>query len=237
MPDTKINIDPSLKFHKKAPKALDRKFRFVFASMWFGGTKTVFRNLRDAISKRDDVDATWIQVGPEPEEFIGRIPPISWNWTLRGSLVVRSRVRALERAGHSFDAAFFNDHIPPSFLGRFRDRVPSVIAMDVTPLLLDKYRLEYGVPSSAGRHPIEWLKFRWTQKTYMASTFLLPWTRWVRNSLVNDYAVEDEKIKVLPPGIDLKIWNSQHHAGRKEGAGEKIRILFVGEDFGRKGGI
>jgi glycosyltransferase involved in cell wall biosynthesis len=56
----------------------------------------------------------------------------------------------------------------------------------------------------------------------------------VKNSLIEDYSVDENKIKVLPPGIDLKKWNGRPVEPNKDN--EKVRILFVGGEFRRKGG-
>lgn len=207
------------------------KPRFLFTGMWFGGTATVLQNLRSIISEREDIESTWIPIEYDPPELFARVPPISLNWTVRGGMIARSRIRKQLRAGKKFDAMYFNDHIPASFLQGLRRRVPSVMAMDVTPLLMEEHRTWYGVPSSAQQHVIERIKFLQTRKTYQNTTFLLPWSRWVKRSLIEHYGVDEERIRVLAPGVDLDLWKSD---GRQPNA--KTRILFVGNQFLRKGG-
>ncbi|MEI6180913.1 MAG: glycosyltransferase family 4 protein, partial [Chloroflexales bacterium] len=60
---------------------------------------------------------------------------------------------------------------------------------------------------------------------------LLPWSSWVRDSLIRDYGVSPTKIEVVPPGVDLHLWTP----GARQADGP-LRILFVGGDFQRKGG-
>jgi glycosyltransferase involved in cell wall biosynthesis len=50
---------------------------------------------------------------------------------------------------------------------------------------------------------------------------------------VNDYGTEPGKIEVVPPGIDLDRWNFPRSTARAAG---RVRLLFVGGDFRRKGG-
>lgn len=207
------------------------KPHFVFTGMWFGGTATVLNNLRSVVSERHDIESTWVPIEYDPPELFARVPPISLNWTLRGGLIARARIRKEEKAGKRFDAAYFNDHIPASFLDDFRRRVPSVMAMDVTPLLMEEYRRWYGVPSSTQRNLIERIKFLQTRKTYQRTTYLLPWSHWVKRSLIEHYGVDEKKIRVLAPGVDLDLWNSDGKV-----PSSRIRILFVGNQFLRKGG-
>lgn len=204
--------------------------RFLFTGMWFGGTATALQNLRRVIGARRDIASTWLPIEYDPPEFFARIPPISLNWTLRGGTIARSRIRREERAGKVFDAAYFNDHIPATFLGSFRRRVPSVMAMDVTPRLMEEHCAWYGVAAPAPVGIVERIKFARTRKTYHDTTFLLPWSQWVKRSLVEHYGVEERKIRVLAPGVDLDVWTTEKKLS------PTIRILFVGNDFMRKGG-
>ena len=64
------------------------------------------------------------------------------------------------------------------------------------------------------------------------AAYLCPWSNWAAESLVNDYFIDNERIQVIPPGVDLEIWRPSYRPiGNKP-----IRILFVGGDFYRKGG-
>ncbi len=204
---------------------------FLFTGMWFGGTATVLQNLRGVVSARDDVECTWLPIEYSPPELLARIPMISLNWTLKGGWIARSRIRRELKAGKKFDAIYFNDHIPATFLNTFRKRVPSVMAMDVTPLLMEEHRAWYGVPTSSHKHLIERIKFLQTCRTYRNTTFLLPWSNWVKRSLIEHYGVDERRIRVLAPGVNLDLWKSSERM-----PGSKVRILFVGNHFMRKGG-
>jgi glycosyltransferase involved in cell wall biosynthesis len=221
-----------------------KKYSFLFISAPFGGIQTFFQNLHDAISARGDVDSVWLAVERKPREFIARIPPISLNLTLKYGLVSRSRVRALEKSGRKFDAAFFNHIVPISFLRRFIKRVPTVISIDVTPPLLDSVGTWYGIRPAFKKTLAEKLKHRLTRDLYADVAYLLPWSDWVRNSLIADYGVHEEKIRVLSPGVNLQKWLGPEglSAGRSQDGSllnqheRKTKVLFVGQEFERKGG-
>jgi glycosyltransferase involved in cell wall biosynthesis len=60
----------------------------------------------------------------------------------------------------------------------------------------------------------------------------LPWSTWVRQSLVADYGVDPGRVEVVPPGVDLDTWQP----GPPRETTGPLRILFVGGDLYRKGG-
>jgi glycosyltransferase involved in cell wall biosynthesis len=217
-----------------------KKYRFLFVIEMTGGNATYFQNLKDVISVRDDICSTWLPIELEPRELIARVPPISMNWTLRGGLVTRARVRALERSGLHFDAAFFHHQVVATFLHEFRRRVPLVISTDATPISYFQYAKWYG---SRVAHPgsiAGKFKRAITRSVYKDASFLLPFSTWTKKSLMEDYGIPEEKISVIPPGINLKRWVSGQAPKRKldsEKNGKRIvRLLFVGGDFLRKGG-
>jgi glycosyltransferase involved in cell wall biosynthesis len=221
-----------------------KKYSFLFVSAPFGGIQTFFQNLHEVISVREDVDSTWLAIEREPKEFLARIPPISLNLTLKYGLVSRSRIRALEKSGRKFDAAFFNHIVPVSFLRRFIKRVPTVISIDVTPPLLDSFGAWYGIGPATKKSPVEKLKRRLTRDLYADAACLFPWSNWVRNSLIVDYGVHEQKIRVLSPGVNLQKWccPNRPSAGRSQdtslpsATGRRVKVLFVGQEFERKGG-
>lgn len=57
-----------------------------------------------------------------------------------------------------------------------------------------------------------------------------PWSEWAAQGL-RAAGVPDERITVIPPGVDLALWSPAPHK-----PGERLRLLFVGGDFQRKGG-
>jgi glycosyltransferase involved in cell wall biosynthesis len=60
----------------------------------------------------------------------------------------------------------------------------------------------------------------------------LPRTHWCAGSLVHDFGVDPESIVVAPGGVDLERWRPAEPGPARE----KPVLLFVGNDFARKGG-
>ncbi len=89
----------------------------------------------------------------------------------------------------------------------------------------------FGRPSKRGiRLAIARLQERFLWRSV---TIFTPWSQWAADSLRRQ-GVQDERIRVIPPGVDLDEWRPQPKAARKNAG--RLRLLFVGGDFARKGG-
>jgi glycosyltransferase involved in cell wall biosynthesis len=58
------------------------------------------------------------------------------------------------------------------------------------------------------------------------------WSSWARRSLIEDYGIDGGLISVVSPGVDLDMWPRL----TVRPSNGKVRVLFVGGDFARKGG-
>jgi glycosyltransferase involved in cell wall biosynthesis len=80
-------------------------------------------------------------------------------------------------------------------------------------------------------------KFLATSNLYQSASHLVAWSGLVKESLICDYDVPAENISVIPPGIDLDLWSvGKVGIKNRESRERRVRILFVGGDFKRKGG-
>jgi len=218
----------------------ERTHTFLFAMFMAEGLETAFRNLRKIVDRMEDIDAHWITIDLDPDKQkhlvpLAKLPPYSSSWMLQHALITRHFVRSLEKAGTTFDAAYFNGAALAFFLRGFRERVPSVDGLDATPALLT--RLGYNAPRGQGLPLVNRMRQNLVRRVYQSAVCLLPWSEFARNSLVKDYGIEEEKIHVVPPGINLNIWDGQSdHSNTLGDPKNRTQILFVGGDFGRKGG-
>lgn len=111
-------------------------------------------------------------------------------------------------------------------------RVPTVFTHDCTPRVFDE------VVAGYGRRPpgriVGWCKHLWYRLAFHRAHTLVAWNRWTADSFVRDYGVPPAKVQVLHPGIDLRLWT---YTRRDLKSGAPLRLLFVGGDFARKGGL
>lgn len=213
-----------------------KKPTFLFAAYMAGGNGTILQNLEDVIGGRTDLGSAWLRIEMDAEsKRMDRRPrrPILPG-TIRNSFVTAQGIRRLEKAGVTFDAAYFFQQTICMFLWRFRRRVPYVIALDGTPLWFWKHELWYALPrfdpASLGAR----LKHEMTRRVYDRAFHLLPLSWSCRESLVQDYGIAPERITVVPPGINLATYVCPDR--QVTGPGRPLNLLFVGADFARKGG-
>jgi glycosyltransferase involved in cell wall biosynthesis len=216
--------------------AEELKQKILFVSAPFSGVEVYLRNLQDAIRMRNDIRSSWIWIDRKPTEFAAYIPRL--NWSVKASIIASLRIRALENSGEHFDAAFFNHLTPLTFLVRFRKRVPTVISLDATPVLLREHSAWYQLGQETYRPQwVNRMTHILTRRSYTDAALIIAWSAKVKESLVKAYGVDPMKIKIVPPGIDLSVWTKKSRGGRIERKRrQRVSVIFVGGDFLRKGG-
>ncbi|TMA71610.1 MAG: glycosyltransferase family 4 protein [Deltaproteobacteria bacterium] len=221
----------------EAPAGSGMNPRLLFAAYMAGGNATILKNLEDQISGRPDVSSAWLGVEMDAEsKRLDRRPRRSLlPGTIRNSLLTGWEIGKLERQGGRFDAAWFFQQTICMFLWRFRSRVPYVVAMDGTPPWYARNGLWYTVHRFDPRSLSARLKQELTRRVYAKAFHLLPLSWSCRQSLIDDYGIEPDRITVVPPGIDLATYVAPDRQGRSE-AGRRLQLLFIGADFTRKGG-
>jgi glycosyltransferase involved in cell wall biosynthesis len=211
-------------------------YRFGFVMQQVLGHITGYRNFRRSVEADASVVPTWAEVTyHQPGGWIERLPlvPGGVKGVGRAALQVRQGLRR-----GPYDAVLFNSQALCLFVRGSMRRVPSVVVTDVTPhqfdLLGDYYDHPQPKDSALNRY-----KHRVNVDVYRSARLLAPWSHWTKDSMMRDYGVPEEKIVVVPPGVDVEQW-APPPAGVREAslkaANDLPRILFVGGDFARKGG-
>ena len=186
------------------------------------------RNLVRALANEPDIRATVIPIEFGDPAGLSRLPGLrTWSW--RASVAARAALRERQREG-PLDALFIHTQVAALLAGELMRAIPTVVSLDATPRLFDLEGDAYG--HRRGGDLIETLKLRFNERAFAAATRIVTWSRLAADSLVADYRVCREKIDVIPPGVDIDLFQP----GPKAAAGEPLRILFVGGQFERKGG-
>jgi len=109
-------------------------------------------------------------------------------------------------------------------------RRPLVLDLDSTWSQLDAM-----APVYKGRTPREGVHRRQAllreRALFSRVTLFTPWSRWAANGL-RSRGIPDDRIRVIPPGVDLGQWPK----AQVPEPGPRLRLLFVGGNFIRKGG-
>ena len=209
---------------------------YVFAVWMVGGIQTVFHNMRSGLGATTAARTSWVPVEMYPDDWITRIPPISLNGTWRNSMATWNRMRAFRRAHGPFDAAYVLEQSLITFLWQFRSRTPFLLATDMTPLFCAKRGFWYAVPEFDPEAVSSRVKQAITASVYRSAFHLLPWSRAVRDSMIEDYGVPEDRVTVLPPGMDLRLWQAPDRRSRVATMRDhRFTVLHVGTDPHRKG--
>ena len=198
------------------------------------GHVTHYHTLRRCLAEMPEVEPRWVEVTYRRDGWWDRlrIVPSPIRSTLRGFWQVREGT-----GGRPPDALFFHTQKPAVFQWDRLARIPTVLSLDVTPVQYDELG-EFYDHAPDGHTPVASFK-RWLNtRTFGLAERIVVWSTWVKDSLIADYGVSESAIRVIPPGVDLTLWQPRTGANGARAAvpGELPRVLFVGGDFRRKGG-
>jgi len=205
--------------------------RAAFVGVTYAGWSTRNQNLERHVLADGRLDASFHPVtGWQTGGLVERLPiPSRVRGKVRATLEARS-LAALPRP----DVVWTSGRellLPyvPAFRGPFAR--PLVVELDWT---LDQQ--EQMAPWYYGRPPrtgTALARARRRQRTVFSCVSLFtPMSEWAADGL-RAAGVEDDRIRVLHPGVDLDGWTFTDRARRDAGP---LRLLFVGGDLRRKGG-
>ena len=192
-------------------------------------------NLRQLVPTDERIEAVFGPIEFAVDGLAARLPGYR-NWTVRAGIGARRALHAMRRSG-PIDAVFVHTQVPAILAADQLRRVPTVVSLDATPLQYDELGGPYGHGRSGRRS--EDLKWRLNRACFRRAAAIVTWTEWAKHGLVDGYGVTADKITVIPPGVDVGRWTSLDSERRspEAGADRPVRVLFVGGDFQRKGGL
>jgi glycosyltransferase involved in cell wall biosynthesis len=210
---------------------IDRS-RFVFVLEQTLGQVAHTRNIEQALAEDDSIDPTVIRLEyRKPSGLRGLLPGVR-TWSFEASRCARTGLRRRLRTG-PVDAAFIHTQVAALLATGVMGSVPTIVSMDATPVNFDEEGEAYG--HHRGLPVIESLKSRVNQRPFNQAAALVTWCRWAATSLVNDYGVDESRIRVIPPGVNVDLFHARERPPGN--LGRRARILFVGGQFERKGGV
>ncbi len=206
-------------------------YQFGFILEQALGHITHTKNLQNNVVHDHEVSPHWGLVPFDASGLAGRLPLYKSNWTVRAGMRARRIVGQMAQRTR-LDALFFHTQVPAVLSASWIKRIPSVVSLDATPLQYDALGEVYGHTPGSGW--LERVKWRLNRDCFHAASRLVTWSEWAKQGLVADYEVDPERVTVIPPGVNVRAW--ARPAPRRAGNGP-VRILFVGGDFERKGGL
>jgi glycosyltransferase involved in cell wall biosynthesis len=195
------------------------------------GHVTHAKNLLTNVALDPEVRAHWGLIDFEATGVAGRIPLYRSNWTVRAGVCAYREVARMNRQTR-LDALFFHTQVPAILAQRWLRKIPGIVSLDATPLQYDELGMFY--KHEQGPAWLEALKWRLNRDCFRSARRLVAWSEWTKRGLVQGYGVPADKITVIPPGVNVHEW--RRPTPRAAHAGP-VKILFVGGDLERKGGL
>ncbi len=106
-------------------------------------------------------------------------------------------------------------------------KIPAVVSIDYTAALLAK---EHPRPANVTYQPIIYFE----KKCFEAAAHVITWSKRARDSVIEHYGISPQKVTVIAPPVCLEEFASL--TPKKLFNKDRPRLLFVGNDFERKGG-
>jgi glycosyltransferase involved in cell wall biosynthesis len=206
---------------------IDRSYRFGFVVEYALGHVTFANMLQAAVDADPEVTAEWFFLPPELQGWLEHVPPFSRNSTMLHSL---RTLRQVGRRRRHLDAVLIHTQTAALLTWPMTRTLPIVVSTDATPANFDEISAAYG--HGLSRPAMEAVKRGVTGAALRQSAAVMPWSRWVARSMVEDYGVVESRVNLIRPGIYPDKWAPKTDYGRDGHA----RFLFVGAEFRRKGG-
>jgi glycosyltransferase involved in cell wall biosynthesis len=217
------------------PSVGEKPYRFGFILNTTVGNMTRYQNLRKYAERDPEIEFTWAPVShytsPDLPSRLRFLP---------GPLFMRARVvqqawPALARLG-TLDAVMI--HLFEADLMCALRRC--VLAKPLTFSSTDEAPITDR--STYPLYPAETAKSAWRQRGRLAldlwrvrhTDHFVPFTQWGADILVRDCGAQAGTVHPVHVGMDLELWRAVPKPPRLPG--ERVKILFVGGDFVRKGG-
>jgi glycosyltransferase involved in cell wall biosynthesis len=202
--------------------------RFLFLMEDHLGHRAHAERLQSSLVDADAVETQFVPIRPPDTPWFPHVPGLR-SWSFAASIQARSAFRRALSAGN-IDAVLVHTQVAALLLGDLMRKTPTVISLDATPRNFDS--VGDGYQHSRGAALGEWAKWRINASILGRARALIAWSNWVARSLILEYGVPASRVHIIPPGVAIDEFRPSPH--RNDGA--RIRVLFVGADFERKGG-
>jgi glycosyltransferase involved in cell wall biosynthesis len=205
--------------------------RVRFVGSLYAGHATRFANLIASAAADERIRPSFFRVtGWEPGRFIERLSPVPLGLRQRARAVAQAAPLARLPRPDAIWTSCREEMTPFTWAQMGPLHRPLILDLDATDAQLEAMAMEY-----YDRPPKRGLRLAQARiQEAMARrqvTLFTPWSNWAAEGLVTE-GVDPAAVRVLPPGVDLHAWKPV-----VKPAGERpLRVLFVGGDFGRKGG-
>ncbi|MEM9563994.1 MAG: glycosyltransferase family 4 protein [Actinomycetota bacterium] len=215
--------------------------RVLFINENIGGHVTVHHHLRSVLAGRSDIEPVFLDLAPPglAARLAGAAVPglarLDLDLQPLRAQLVRSAglARLLEAHLPGIDVIHLYTHNAGLLSADRWRRHPTVVSLDTTNAQ-NGYRLP-------GRRPTPFTRFTvaatkpFERRVHRAADLVVANSWWAAGSLRDDYDLPDDKLRVLPFGIDAPRFDPGPAPGVI--ASGRPRAVFIGRSLARKGGL
>ena len=195
------------------------------------GHITHTKNLQANVPKDPTIKAQWGLPEWQKRGWMSKVPVVKSNWTVQAGLQARQNAKSMYRT-EKLDALFFHTQVTAVLAQNWVRKIPSVVSLDATPRQYDSLGEFYA--HEPGPVWLEQRKWELNRDLFRDAYHIVSWSKWAKQGLIDEYEVPSAKVTVIPPGVTVNEWirpePRQPHNG-------PVRILFVGGNLERKGGL
>ncbi|MFL5872748.1 MAG: glycosyltransferase family 4 protein [Solirubrobacterales bacterium] len=201
------------------------------------GHRTLKAQLEAVLETLPGVEATMVTVPPPGRP--GRLFTRKWSrgsdadlqalrWRLRWSWQAR---KLLKRHRGKVDVALVNTQASTLLARGPMRELPTILSIDAT--VGQFTALEYTPHDRWTPRQLRLMK-RLERRALRGAAAAMPWTGWNAAALESEYGLKDLRTETIHPGLDAGWWGEAAARRPRERRGP-MRVLFVGNDVGRKG--
>ena len=204
-------------------------YRFGFAMTTSVGNSVVVQNLRKYTTGDPTVETVWAPIthwmDPDPYRWL--------PGPLHSQAVLNAETRELRRQWGRLDAVVVHAFQLFAYLATFKRLGGGpllAISQDYAPISDTAFLRAVGQEVRDGwrRDARLWAERAYTRR----ADLVLARTEWAARAFIDECRVASDRVHFSPHGVDLAIWQRPP----QRSANRAPRLLFVGNDFERKGG-
>jgi len=162
------------------------------------GHITHAENLRHWIDKDPEVVPRWLMIPHHAEDIWHKFPGLPFS--VRLSLRARDAIQQT-LLDQPLDGLYLHTQGLSLFSLGFMTQIPTVISLDATPMNFEAIAAAYDETPSTGI--ANRIKTAWFRSAFARARGLVAMSDWVKSSLVRDYAVAPDKIRLIPIGVNI----------------------------------
>jgi len=141
-----------------------------------------------------------------------------WSMGRMGTRVARRKL-----AERRYDILHFHTQVLAFGAADLMRKIPTVVSCDTTAY--------HEARENTTPHPAQRPNIAMERNVFHAAAHIVTWSEWARRSVIAEHGIGEDKVTAIFPGARLDTFADPLFASH-----DRLRILFVGGDFTRKGG-